>query len=224
MKKLYDFSGAFGTENGSGQYSVILQSPVPSDSKKVMDGCADAVINPRTASRVTGRFVQDPLAAFIHLAPNGLYNWGSIATRSIDMKPRIKVLTLGVRDLEKSLAFYRDGLGLPTEGIIGEEFEDGAVAFFNFNDDLLFALYPTASLAKDAKIAPTESRLGAISIGHTVASKQEVDAVMAQAEAAGAHVTDPAHDRFWGGYSGYFHDPDGHLWEIAWNPAWEVKE
>ena len=113
------------------------------------------------------------------------------------MKSRIKVLTLGVRDLEKSLAFYRDGLGLPTEGIIGEEFEDGAVVFFNFNDDLIFALYPVASLAKDAKIVTTENRLGAVSIGHIVKSKEEVDTVMAQAARAGAQVTDPAHD---GGY------------------------
>lgn len=140
------------------------------------------------------------------------------------MKPRIKVLTLSVGDLGKSLAFYRDGLGLPTKGITGEEFEDGAVVFFNLNDDLILALYPAASLSKDAKIAATEARLGAISIGHIVKSKEEVDAVIAQAVRAGAKVTDPAHDRFWGGYSGYFHDPDGHLWEIAWNPAWEVKE
>jgi uncharacterized protein len=140
------------------------------------------------------------------------------------MKPRIKVLTLGVSDLEKSLAFYRDGLGLPTNGIIGQEFEDGAVVFFNMNDDLILALYPTASLAKDAKITATQARLGAVSIGHIVESKDAVDALMKEAEHAGAVITDPAHDRFWGGYSGYFHDPDGHLWEIAWNPQWSVAD
>jgi uncharacterized protein len=140
------------------------------------------------------------------------------------MKPRIKVLTLGVSDLERSLAFYRDGLGLPTEGIVGQEFEDGAVAFFHLNDDLLLALYPTVSLAKDAKVEATQARLGAVSIGHIVKSREEVDAVMEQAEQAGAVVTDPARGRFWGGYSGYFHDPDGHLWEIAWNPQWSVPE
>jgi catechol 2,3-dioxygenase-like lactoylglutathione lyase family enzyme len=140
------------------------------------------------------------------------------------MKPRIKVLTLGVSNLERSLAFYRDGLGLPTQGVTGEEFEDGAVVFFHLNDDLILSLFPSTSLSKDAKIAATEARLGAVSIGHIVKSKQEVDAVMETAVSAGAHVTDPAHDRFWGGYSGYFHDPDGHLWEIAWNPAWEVKD
>lgn len=140
------------------------------------------------------------------------------------MKPRIKVLTLGVSDLEKSLAFYREGMGLPTNGIIGQEFEDGAVVFFHMNDGMILALYPTASLSKDAKINATQARLGAVSIGHIVKSKEEVDAVMKQAEEAGAVITDPAHDRFWGGYSGYFQDPDGHLWEIAWNPQWTVTE
>ena len=140
------------------------------------------------------------------------------------MKPRIKVLTLGVSDLERSLAFYRDGMGLPTDGIIGEEFEDGAVVFFRMNDDLILALYPSASLSKDAKVSATQVRLGAVSIGHVVNSKDEVDAVMTQAERAGAVITDPAHDCFWGGYSGYFHDPDGHLWEVAWNPQWSVPD
>lgn len=140
------------------------------------------------------------------------------------MHPRIKIITLGVSDLEKSLAFYRDGLGLPTEGIIGTEFEDGAVAFFNMNDDLILALYPKIALAKDAKVPLSPPSPAEFSIGHVVNSRQEVDAVMQQAETAGARVTDPAHERFWGGYSGYFQDVDGHLWEIAWNPAWEVKE
>ena len=140
------------------------------------------------------------------------------------MKPRIKIITLGVGDLQKSLAFYRDGMGLPTEGIIGTEFEDGAVVFFNLNDDLILALYPKTALAKDAKIAVSPPSSSEFSIGHIVNSKQEVDAMMKQAEKAGAKVTDPAHDRFWGGYSGYFKDLDGHLWEIAWNPEWKVKE
>src|SRR5688572_28847124 len=113
------------------------------------------------------------------------------------MRPRIKVITLGVSDLEKSLAFYRDGLGLPTQGIIGTEFEDGAVVFFNVNDDLILALYPKAALAKDAKVAEGPASPAQFSIGHIVKSKQEVDALMKQAEKAGAKVTDPAHDRFW---------------------------
>ena len=140
------------------------------------------------------------------------------------MRSRIKVITLAVSDLEESLAFYRDGMGLPTQGIIGTEFEDGAVVFFNMNDDLILALYPKAALAKDAKISATPPSPAEFTIGQIVKSKQEVDAVMEQAEQAGATITDPPHDRFWGGYSGYFQDLDGHLWEIAWNPQWEVKE
>jgi len=140
------------------------------------------------------------------------------------MRPRIKVLTLGVGDLEKALAFYRDGMGLPTQGIIGTEFQDGAVAFFSLNDDLILALYPKAALAKEAKVPVSPSSPAEFSIGHNVRSKQEVDAVMKQAEQAGARITDPAHDRFWGGYSGHFQDLDGHLWEVAWNPQWEIKE
>ena len=102
------------------------------------------------------------------------------------MKPRIKVLTLAVSDLERSLAFYRDGLGLPTQGVIGQEFEDGAVVFFHLNDDLILALYPATSLGKDARITATGTRLGAVSIGHVVGSKEAVDAVMAEALRAGA--------------------------------------
>jgi len=115
------------------------------------------------------------------------------------MKSRIKVITLGVSDLERSLAFYCDGLGLPTEGIIGTEFEDGAVVFFNMNDDLILALYPRTALAKDAKVPESPPSPSEFSIGHIVGSKEEVDAIMAQAEKAGAHITDPPHDRFWGG-------------------------
>jgi uncharacterized protein len=140
------------------------------------------------------------------------------------MKARIKVITLGVDDLAKSLNFYRVGLGLPTEGIVGTEYEDGAVVFFYMNDDLILALYPKSALAKDAKVSVGPSNPAELSIGHILGSKHEVDALMEQAEKAGARITDPARDRFWGGYSGYFQDPDGHLWEIAWNPAWEVKE
>lgn len=140
------------------------------------------------------------------------------------MKPRIKVLTLGVGDLQTALTFYRDGLGLPTEGIVGTEFEDGAVVFINMNDDLVLALYPREALARDAKVPLSPPSPAELSIGHNVGSKKEVDAVMQQATKAGAHVTDPARDRFWGGYSGYFQDPDGHLWEVAWNSAWEDQE
>jgi uncharacterized protein len=140
------------------------------------------------------------------------------------MKPRIKFLTLGVADLERSLAFYRDGLGLPTPGVIGQEFEHGAAVFFSMNDDLILALYPKTSLAREANVAVTPPSPSEFAIGHNVKSKREVDEVLAQAEKAGARITDPAHDRFWGGYSGHFQDPDGHLWEIAWNPQFEGKD
>lgn len=140
------------------------------------------------------------------------------------MKPRIKVITLGVDDLEAALAFYRDGLGLPTEGIIGTEFEDGAVVFIEMNDDLILALYPRSALAKDANVGAGPRSPSELALGHIVGSKEAVDEIMRQARDAGAHVTDVARERFWGGYSGYFQDPDGHLWEIAWNPAWEVRE
>lgn len=139
------------------------------------------------------------------------------------MKPNIHVLTLGVSDLERSLAFYRDGLGLSTEGIVGQEFEHGSVVFFELAGGLTLALYPSEYLSKDANVPTTQQRLGAVSIGHLVGSKEEVDAVMTQAGQAGAVMVDPARDRFWGGYSGYFHDPDGHLWEVAWNPRWTTE-
>jgi len=140
------------------------------------------------------------------------------------MKPRFKVLTLGVDDLERSLRFYHDGMGLPTEGIIGTEFEDGAVVFFNMSHEQILAVYPREALAKDANVPLDPPSATELSIGHVVGSKAEVDKIMRQAVDAGARVTDRARDRFWGGYSGYFQDPDGHLWEIAWNPAWEVEE
>jgi catechol 2,3-dioxygenase-like lactoylglutathione lyase family enzyme len=140
------------------------------------------------------------------------------------MRPRIKVLTLGVGDLERSLAFYRDGLGLPTKGIIGTEFEDGAVVFFELNDGLVLGLYPKTALAREAKVPVGPSSPAEFAIGHNVNSRQEVDAVLRQAGQAGARITDPAHDRFWGGYSGHFQDPDGHLWEVAWNPHWKIEE
>ena len=140
------------------------------------------------------------------------------------MKPRLGILTLAVDDLQRSLAFYRDGMGLETKGIVGEQFEHGAVVFFNLDGGLMLALWPSASMEKDAKITPTQARLGAVSLGHFAKSKAEVDAVMAQAEKAGAVIADRPRDRFWGGYSGYFHDPDGHLWEIAWNPDVSVPD
>jgi catechol 2,3-dioxygenase-like lactoylglutathione lyase family enzyme len=140
------------------------------------------------------------------------------------VRPRVNVITLGVSDLDRSLSFYRDGLGLPTKGIVGTEFEDGAVVFFEMNDELILALYPAEALAKDANVTVGAGNPAALSVGHMVGSKDEVDSLVQQAQAAGAHVPDPPRDRFWGGYSGYFQDPDGYLWEIAWNPEVEVKD
>lgn len=134
------------------------------------------------------------------------------------MKPRITLITLGVDDLQRALRFYRDGLGLPTAGIVGEQFEHGAVAFFDLQAGLKLALWPRASLAHDAGLRVTPRAQTDFSLAHNVGDKAEVDVVMAQALAAGASVVKPAQDTFWGGYAGYFHDPDGHLWEIAWNP------
>ena len=131
------------------------------------------------------------------------------------MKPRIKVITIGVDDLERSLAFYRDGLGLPTEGVIGTEFEHGAVVFLNLDGGLILALYPRESVAKEAQVPVAPPSPTDLTLGHNVATREEVDAVLAEAQAAGATITDPAKDRFWGGYSGHFQDPDGHLWEVV---------
>ncbi|MBU6503891.1 MAG: VOC family protein [Burkholderiaceae bacterium] len=140
------------------------------------------------------------------------------------MKPRISLMTLGVDDLERSLRFYRDGLGLATDGIIGTEFEYGAVAFFDLQAHLKLAIYPRKSLARDSGL-PVEPPSGTeFSIGHNVSSKAEVDAVMQQASGAGAVIVKPAQDTFWGGYAGYFQDPDHHLWEVAWNPQWPVPD
>lgn len=135
------------------------------------------------------------------------------------MKPRITVLTLGVDDLERSLAFYRDGLGLPTKGIFGREFEHGAVAFFDLQADLKLAIWNRGDLAHDAGVAKTPPSATEMSLGHNVRSEREVDEVMAQAARAGATIIKPAAKTFWGGYAGYFADPDGHLWEVLFNPA-----
>jgi uncharacterized protein len=140
------------------------------------------------------------------------------------VKARITLLTLGVDDLERAVRFYRDGLGWKTEGIVGEEFEHGAVAFFDLNGGLRLALWPRKSLAHDAGLAVGVKSSTELSIGHNVNSTAEVDAAMTQAARAGATVVKPAHKTFWGGYAGYFADPDGHLWEVAWNPQWRVEE
>ena len=135
------------------------------------------------------------------------------------MKPRIGMITIGVDDLKASLKFYRDGLGLKTEGIIGTEFEHGAIAVFDLQHGFKLALFARPDLALDAGIATTSRSPTEFTLGHNVGSESEVDAVMHQASAAGARIVKPAQKTFWGGYAGYFQDPDGHLWEVLYNPA-----
>jgi uncharacterized protein len=134
------------------------------------------------------------------------------------MKPRITLLTLGVDDLERAVAFYRDGLGFPTKGIVGREYEHGAVAFFDLQGGLKMALWPRADLAHDTGLPKSPRSSTELSLGHNVRSEAEVDEVMGRAEKAGATIVKRAVRTFWGGYAGYFADPDGHLWEVAYNP------
>lgn len=134
------------------------------------------------------------------------------------MKPRIAVLTIGVDDLPRALEFYRDGLGLETPGIVGQEFDHGAVVFFALQGGLQLALWERKNIAHDAGMPQSDRSATEFTIGHNVRSREEVDAVIAQAARAGASIVKPATGTFWGGYAGYFQDPDGHLWEIVWNP------
>jgi catechol 2,3-dioxygenase-like lactoylglutathione lyase family enzyme len=140
-------------------------------------------------------------------------------TEGHDMQPRLSVLTLGVSDLERSLTFYRDGLGLPTEGIVGREHAHGAVAFFDLADGLKLALWAQADLAHDTGLPMGPVSTTAGSLGHNVRERGEVDDIMGAAERAGARIVKTPQDTFYGGYAGYFTDPDGHLWEVVWNPG-----
>ena len=134
------------------------------------------------------------------------------------MKPKISLVTLGVRDLERSVAFYRDGLKLP----IHESYKPGeAIAFFPLEGTWL-ALFGREDLAKDAHVPADGSGFSGITLAHNEPSKAGVDRVFAEALAAGATAVKPPQDVFWGGYSGYFADPDGHLWEVAWNPITDL--
>jgi uncharacterized protein len=133
------------------------------------------------------------------------------------VQPRITVLTIGVDDLERSVRFYRDGLGFPTTGITGEQYKHGA--FFDLKAGLKLAVWPRGSLAHDTGLAKSHPSPTEFSIGHNVSSEGEVDEVMRRAEQAGARIVKPARKTVWGGYAGYFQDPDQHLWEIAFNPS-----
>jgi catechol 2,3-dioxygenase-like lactoylglutathione lyase family enzyme len=145
------------------------------------------------------------------------------------MQARVHVVTLAVRDLDAALDFYRSGLGLVSTGVIGTEFTGdethpaGAIAMFHLDGGLILALYPRTELAKDANIPLSSPTTGEFSIGHAVATRSDVDALLKRAEEAGGTLTDEPHDRPWGIYSGYFRDLDGHLWEIMWNPQLNLE-
>lgn len=134
------------------------------------------------------------------------------------MKPSITVLTLGVDDLNRAYSFYRDGLGFPSEGVLGADDEHGGVAFFDLNAGLKLAIWSRADIASDAGLPVSPAAPTNFTIGHNVRTRSEVDEVMQLAIKSGAKLVKPPHDTFWGGYAGYFQDPEGHLWEVVWNP------
>ena len=127
------------------------------------------------------------------------------------MEPRISIITLGVSDLSRSIIFSQNGLGLPTTFKKGD-----GIAFFQLKGVWL-ALYPSDELARDACLPSQRSRFGGMTLAYNVRSKEEANKIISQALAAGALLLKPPADTFWGGYSGYFADPDGHPWEVAWN-------
>ena len=133
------------------------------------------------------------------------------------MEPRISIITLSVNDLPRSVAFYRDGLGLT---LFDENTE--SIAFFR-NRGTWLALYPREALAADVGISAEGSGFSGVTLAHNLRSREEVDALLDVAVSAGANLVKPAQDTLWGGYSGYFSDPDGYLWEIAWNPHFWIE-
>lgn len=134
------------------------------------------------------------------------------------MKAKISLITLGVSNLEKSRAFYRDGLGFTTYNYD----ENADVVFFEM-DGTWLSLYPREKLAEDATIPAEGSGFSGMTLAHNVGSKEEVDAVYAHAVSVGAMPVKQPQEVFWGGYSGYFADPDGYLWEVAYNPFMDLK-
>ena len=140
------------------------------------------------------------------------------------MKPRISVITLGVDDLNRALQFYRDGLGLATQGIIGEQYDHGVVVFIDLQPSLKLALWSRASIIRELEIEADSPSPSHAMISHNVSRRDEVDSIMDEAAVAGAQVLKPAHKTFWGGYAGYFCDPDQHVWEVVWNPDWLIND
>ncbi|MBA4741759.1 MAG: VOC family protein [Azoarcus sp.] len=132
------------------------------------------------------------------------------------MKPHLSMVTLGVRDLPRAVRFYEQGLGLPRLDL-----DSDSVAFFTLAGAWL-GLYGREALAEDAGVPAEGSGFSGVALAHNVGSREDVDATLAQAVAAGGTLIKPGQDVFWGGYSGYFADPDGHLWEVAWNPFMQV--
>lgn len=133
------------------------------------------------------------------------------------MQPKINVITLGVDNIERSKKFYED-LGFVASSVSNEHF----VAFQLVG--IVFCLYPAQLLAEDAKTSLSSKGFRGITLAYNVEDKKEVQQILEQAEKCGANIIKPAQDVFWGGHSGYFADPDGHLWEVAWNPHWPLGE
>jgi uncharacterized glyoxalase superfamily protein PhnB len=140
------------------------------------------------------------------------------------MNQRINILTLGVNDLKAAMKFYRDGLGWKTKGIVATEYENGAIVVFDLENGMKLSLYERKNLAWDCTLALQPESATEFSLGYFVNSEKQVRALMEDAEKAGARIVKPTQKTFWGGYGGYFQDPDGHLWEIGYNPAWRVEE
>lgn len=132
------------------------------------------------------------------------------------MEQRLSLVTLGVADLDASLRFY-EALGWQRGN------DNPHVVFFQLNA-MVMALWSRTALAEDAGLAVNERGFGGIALAYNARSKEEVDAVLSEADRAGARILKPAEETFWGGYSGYFADPDGHPWEVAWNPGWTIGE
>jgi catechol 2,3-dioxygenase-like lactoylglutathione lyase family enzyme len=133
------------------------------------------------------------------------------------MEQRLSLMTLGVADLERSARFYEEGLGWKRGN------KDEGVVFFQM-PGMIFALWSRAALAEDARTRDSGDSFGGMALAYNARSREEVDAVLAEAKAAGARILKPAEAVFWGGYSGYFADPDGHVWEVAHNPFWKIGE